>query len=77
MTFLNNNNHKLCPNLKHTIHLHQQLVKCVLLLALPAKVAFAPLSSHCVNLIDKQNTWCILSSHVEHVSHLKRFSKRN
>lgn len=55
-----------------TIHLHQQLVQCVLLFTLTSKVSSSPLPPNSIDLINEEDAGGILPRHGEHVSHLWR-----
>lgn len=46
--------------LSPTIHLHQQLIQRVLLLALYSKVSLPSFASHCIDLVDEEDARCIL-----------------
>lgn len=62
----------ICPSQTLTVHLHQQLVQSVLLLALTAEVSSSSLPPHSVDLIDEEDAGGVLPRHGEHVPHLRR-----
>jgi len=53
-----------------TVHLHQQLVQGVLLLALTAKVAPPPLPAHRVDLVDEEDARRVLPRQDKQISDL-------
>lgn len=55
-----------------TVHLHQQLVQCVLLFTLTSKVSSSPLPPNSIDLINEEDAGGVLPRHREHVSHLWR-----
>lgn len=61
----------MASGLQPTIHLHQQLVECVLLLTLTIHVT-SSLLPYSINLVDEEDTGSILSRHIKHVSYLQR-----
>src|SRR5690606_15138599 len=62
-------NHNHTFTTLETIHFHQQLVQGLLTLIVPATQASAPMATHSVDLVDKNNTGRLFLGLLKHVAH--------